>query len=133
MIERDVILRQIYELGQVLARVLSKRVDSPQQAETWIEETLSDTVGHRMEALLGLDRPALLAAAGPPERHAVLADLLREYVALLDGRGRWGAAARAAERARWLYESARDAGTPVPLDLPARLDALRSFERPPDP
>lgn len=130
MIERDVILRQIYELGQVLARVMSERTTAPRLAEEWAEEALVGALDLPTEALLELDRNELLAMAGPPERQVVLADLLREYVALLDGRGRWGAASRAAGRARWLYESAREAGAAVPLDLDARLEALRTYERP---
>lgn len=130
MIEKDVILRQIYELGQVLARVMAQRAARPEQAEAVTEEALSGALGHAVADLLEFDREALLADAGAPACHAILADLLREYTFLLDGRGRWGAAARAAERARWLYASARDAGAPVPLDLQARLDALDTYRRP---
>ena len=130
MIERDVILRQIYELGQVLARVMAQRREKPREAEDEAETALGGAFARPMADVLALERAALLEAAGPPERHTALADLLGAYAGLLDGRGRWGAAARAAERARWLYGSARAAGLPVPLDLDARLEALATYWRP---
>ena len=121
MIERDYLLRQIHQLIAVLAQVLLRKQEGPpgaaQQAlATGIESALGMPLGV-LRSLGRTDLLALCAEGGTPsgEKMVALADLLREDERA-DGRA----------RALWLYEEALLTGAAVPLDVHARIDALRA-------
>ncbi len=120
MIERDYLLRQIHQLIAVLTQVLlHKREEMPDAAQAVLAEGLENALGRPLAALRTLSRAEMRALCTEGDvfnsaKAVVLADLLRE-----------DRAAEGRARALWLYEEALHSGAAVPLDVHARMDALR--------
>jgi hypothetical protein len=121
VITRDFLLRQLYQLTQVLAAVLAgKRAGRAEEAQRALAAGLADALGPSLPDLRRMEHGGLLALcehAGTfsSEKALAVADLLRE-----------DASASGRERAAWLYEAALDAGDLVPLDIRERLADLRA-------
>lgn len=120
MITRDFLLRQVYQLTQVLTAVLfHKRAGRDEVAHEALEEGLRDALGLGLAEILQLGKVETLAICAhgerlSPEQALALADVLREV------ESRAGQ-----ERALWLYEAARDMGEIVPIDIDERIVDLR--------
>lgn len=120
MITSDFLLRQIHQLGQVLAVVLfHKKAGRVEEAQQTLAEALESETETSLADLHTLGREETLALCEhegvfSSDKALPLADLLRE-----------DASAAGRERALWIYEAARDAGDLVPLDIEERMAALR--------
>lgn len=126
MVERDFILRQVQQLAQVLAQVLTLgRAGQAAEAQKALADGLEGVLGLPLDELRSLPREELLAmcASGgvlSGENGVAVADLLRE-----------DEAAAGRERALWLYECAiTSADTAVPFDVHQRIETLRTSLRP---
>ena len=120
MIQRDFILRQIQQLVQVLAQVLThKAAREAEPAQDAIASGLREALGLDLDALRALSREELTARCAPDGelsdgRAVIVADLLREDA---DAEGR--------RRARWIYEAVLAHGADaVPFDIHARIASL---------
>ncbi len=136
MFSRDVLLRQIQQFVQVLARVLALKVDRLyDEAREAIDQALNTSLRIDGTTLLALDRDALLALCRDGDtwrgdKAIALADLMSERGRLLiedetvvdDHEARlW------LTQALTLYQAAGDTpGVALPHDLPERIDALRT-------
>ncbi len=135
VIQRDYILRQIHQLAQALALVLfQRRSGRDEEAGETLDAALLDALGLDAAGLLGLERPALLAACGGEgalgaARMLAVADLLREEAAMLDARSLYAGAAAGYARARWLYLAAsEEPDAALPFDYPTRIAWLEDLE-----
>ena len=119
MFERDFILRQVAQMVQALAAVLSRRREGDGAgAQDALADGVQMALGRSLDdlrALSQMETEALVTEDGrvSAEKAVALADLLREDVEV-DGR----------VRARWLYGLALEVGGPVPFDVQARIEAL---------
>lgn len=120
MFERDILMRQVHQLVNVLAQVLArKRSDQPAEAREILESGVEDALGMRLEQIrvLGRDELRELSAFNgtfSADRAVAIADLLRE-----------DEAAEGLERALWLYEDALAEGGVLPHDILERIEMLR--------
>ena len=121
MIERDYVMRQVHQLAQVLARVMS--LDATRrvvEGEEMLSAAATEITGLDLEGLRQANKTELvtLCTRGDglsTELAVALADLLLEHSRILSTSGRHAASGDCRERALWLYRAARDAGGTLPL------------------
>jgi len=130
MITRDFLLRQIHQLAQVLARVLSLKSDQqPDQALQEIDRAFQDLPGLDVLLHATATRDELLALCRSDDRfHSekalALADLLVERALLVEEEQKSGF-----KYALWLYEAAvSEGGAALPLDIRERIAWLREID-----
>ena len=120
MVQHDVLLRQVQQLADVLARVLfQRRIERPDAAQEALADGLLGALGLDLASLHAMPRADVEALCAPGgvaagDLACALADLLAQ-----------DAHAAGRERALWLYDAAIGAGHAVPFDVYARMAALR--------
>lgn len=121
MIQRDILLRQVQQLAQILAQVLfHKKEEQVEEAQALIAQGLVEMLGLDVDDLRTRSRDELQALFSDGSRLVeataiAVADLLRE-----------DATEAGRRRALWLYELALHEGATVPYDVVDRIDALRA-------
>lgn len=110
MFTRDYVMRQIHQLGQVLALILFKKRENPDiEINQDISIGLQDALGVTLDELLGMDEQETVALCTKEGRFqndfaVSVADLLMQ-----------DESPEALERAKWLYGAALKEGGTLPM------------------
>jgi hypothetical protein len=127
MLQRDFIMRQVHQLAQVLARIMSLDIGQTEgDPEALLSEAVAQVTGIDMERLRRMSADELEAVCSPngsfsSDLAVALADVLMEDAAIQDTLGRRQESRMAMECAMTLYRMARDAGGTLPLSALGRL------------
>ncbi len=127
MLQRDFIMRQVHQLAQVLARLMSLDVSQGEvDVEEWLSQALIEVTGVDLERLRRASQSELEELCSPkntfsPELAVALADVLMEDARRKAGLGRQAEAGHSEATALQLYRLARDAGGVLPVSVLGRL------------
>ena len=127
MLQRDFIMRQVHQLAQVLARVMSLDIRKTEvDPEVLLSEAVTQVTGMDLERLRRASPDELQSVCSPDgsfssDLAVALADVLMEDAEIRDARGEPGQADMARQNALALYRMARDAGGVLPLSILHRL------------